>query len=53
MCVPLCKKIFFSFTVCGRSRSNIMARIVGGRRSHLLKWPWMVSKISIPNEKHT
>ena len=29
----------------------MMARIVGGRRSHHLKWPWMVSKIVVPFEK--
>ncbi|XP_035205874.1 serine protease filzig-like isoform X2 [Stegodyphus dumicola] len=30
--------------VCGRARSStIVGRIVGGRKSHYLRWPWMIS----------
>ncbi|KAG8198550.1 hypothetical protein JTE90_026451 [Oedothorax gibbosus] len=30
--------------VCGRSRGgSTTARIVGGRKSHFLRWPWMIS----------
>ncbi|KFM80909.1 Serine proteinase stubble, partial [Stegodyphus mimosarum] len=30
--------------VCGRARSStVVGRIVGGRKSHYLRWPWMIS----------
>ncbi|GFU54398.1 serine proteinase stubble [Nephila pilipes] len=36
-------KFNHSSQVCGRPRSGAMARIVGGRKSHYLRWPWMIS----------
>ncbi|GFY45333.1 serine protease filzig [Trichonephila inaurata madagascariensis] len=29
--------------VCGRPRTTATARIVGGRKSRYLRWPWMIS----------